>query len=482
MRRFSVGVTVCALLSLSVVGGPAAVAGVEQPDAPRYQPPTEVHNDDGRLADGQGRSVVLRGINVVDKQGWTGRLADPMLTPDMVRQLADMGFNHVRFGTTWASIQHDREAYDEDYIDQMLEQLDLLDRYGLRAVVDMHQDVWSAQLGSDGAPAWADPQCNVPPNPDLAGASGQWMVQYGSPAANAAWANFWNDGYAGLDPHCTGQVQSEFVQMWGHLSSRLADHPAVIGYDLLNEPWPSAPPEVFEQLYLMPMYQRAAAAIREHDPTTPIFFEPPLYSPAVPTVAFTPPDPNAVFAPHIYTETMFSGGAVSTGARTDEIVLAKDMEDAARMDVPLWIGEWGALHDPAYIAQMYDLFDRYQAGAAFWADVQQPGEQFDGEHEEPHVRPYPEAYPGDATWSYDREAKRFTMTVAVDEGHHRVQLVVPERLGLTTNDPSVAFVSAGPGKRPCKPGQGPAAKPEAPGGCRAIWQFEGPGTFTLTLE
>ena len=437
-----------------------------------------IRNEGGRLVDADGRNVVLRGINVVDKQGWTGTLAPPMLTPDLVAQLADAGFNHLRFGMTWASIEHDRDRFDEAYIDQFIAQLDLLADAGIAAIVDMHQDTWGGAIGSDGAPAWADPQCNELPDTDPSATTGQWVAEYASPAVIAAWSNFWNDGYGEADPHCTGPVQSEFVEMWGHLASRLAGHPAVIGYDLLNEPWPTTPPGVFEQVHLMPMYRRVAAAIRAHDRgRTPIFFGPPLYSPAVPTIEVSPPDPNAVFAPHIYTETMFSGGAVTTHAATDELSLTKDVEDARRMGVPVWIGEWGAIHDATYVREMYDLFDRAHVGASFWANVQTPGDRLAAEHEPPHVRPYPEAYPGVADWAYDAVTNTFGMTVTVPAGTHEVRIVVPRRLGLATSDPAVRFLGVSPTARRC-----PTKLKGDAGACRAVWTVTGPGTFSLTLR
>lgn len=158
----------------------------------------------------------------------------------------------------------------------------------------------------------------------------------------AAFANFWYDGYGDADLHCTGPIQTEFVEMWGYLASRLGGHPAVIGYDILNEPWPgTTPPGVFEQTQLMPMYQRVAAAIREYDQKTPIFFEPvAIYTNSIPTMGEAP-DPNAVFAPHIYTEALATNGDVTFGGLSEETTLSKVQADAQRMGVPMWIGEWG---------------------------------------------------------------------------------------------------------------------------------------------
>lgn len=452
--RRRVGLAAAAALA-AVSTLPAARATAEE-----IRPLAGIHNDDGRLADGKGRTVVLRGVNSVDKTGWTGALAAPILSSEDIATIAALGFNHVRLGTTWASVEHDRGTYDEAYLDQLVGVLDGLAEAGLLAIVDMHQDVWSKGVGGNGAPSWADPQCNKAPNPDLAGPAQSWFAQYASPAVNVAWANFWNDGYGPADLHCTGPIQTAFAAMWRHVAARLAGHPAVVGYDLLNEPWPTTPPGVFEQTQLLPMYKRVAAEIRQVDPSTPIFFGPPIYSPAAPTVAFEPPDPNAVFAPHIYTETMFSGGYISTGARSDELALQKDLADGARMGVPIWVGEWGEVRSDTYTIAMYDLFDRYGASEAYWRYNQRPGETNLVGHEAAHTRVYPEAYPGKATWSFDAAARRFELILTVGPGAQEVQLVVPASLGLVADDPSVRLV---------------------PAQDRAIWTVHGPGTFTMSL-
>jgi hypothetical protein len=74
------------------------------------------------------------------------------------------------------------------------------------------------------------------------------------------------------------------------------------------------------------------------------------------------------------------------------------------------------------------------------------------------------------------------MTVTVEAGDQQVQLVVPERLGITTDDPAVTFVSAGRGHRPCNLGQDAPSSRQVRGPCLALWQIEGPGTFRLILE
>lgn len=169
MRRSVYRIATVALVAgvLMSSTAPSAVMAAPQEGGSVTSGITGIHNDDGRLVDASGRTVVLRGLNVVDKQGWTGELARPMLDDSAVAQLAAVGFNHVRFGTTWDSIEHERGQFDDAYVDQFIDQLDLLARHGIAAVVDVHQDLWSEQRGGDGAPAWADPQCNTLPDANL---------------------------------------------------------------------------------------------------------------------------------------------------------------------------------------------------------------------------------------------------------------------------------------------------------------------------
>jgi hypothetical protein len=78
-----------------------------------------------------------------------------------------------------------------------------------------------------------------------------------------------------------------------------------------------------------------------------------------------------------------------------------------------------------------------------------------------HVRVYPEAWPGEATWQWDPDARTFTMTVTVeDAGPHEVRVVVPARLGLDTRVDAARW-HAGSG--------------------RLRWVIEGAGTHTLQL-
>ncbi len=169
MRR----ITVIMLAALGLLSLP--VSGPEASESPLSGAPLAgIRAEDGRFVDVQDRTVVLRGANVLDK--WTA-FGDPDLVPDMedadYDRLAAMGFNVVRLGTSWKAVEPERGVYDDAFLDQMRSILDELRERRIFAVVDMHQDVWSEAIGSNGAPEWADPQCNVPPRVPWSATTGQ---------------------------------------------------------------------------------------------------------------------------------------------------------------------------------------------------------------------------------------------------------------------------------------------------------------------
>lgn len=434
-------------------------------------PIADVRSDGGRFTDADGRTVILRGINAMDKTLGADGDRDPDLSDADFARIASIGFNVLRLGTSWAAIEPSPGVYDDAFIDRFRAEMDAAFAHGLLVVVDIHQDVWGESLGGNGAPDWAAPQCNVPPRVPWAETTGQWFTQYLSPDTQAAFSNFWADGLGGV--FCTEAVQTRFVGMVRHLASRLVGHLALIGYDLFNEPWPGTPPGAFEVAQLYPFYERLAAEIRAVDRGAVIFFEPPIEkSGGAPTVPVGISDPNAVFAPHVYTETMFSGGAVTTDARTDEIVFVETLAEAALMGVPMWIGEWGAFENDRaerYQRVFYELLDRYRIGGAYWHYTQGFGDGLQGQPSEAdtgHLRVYPEAFPGLAEWRFDPAGRTFVLTLTIGEGDARnTSVVVPTRLY-----PEGFSVDA----------EGATSYEGAKS--RLTWTVDGPGTHVLRID
>lgn len=216
-----------------------------------------------RLVDEHGRHIILSGINlvfkgqrIVDGQKMSPRPEknDNCSSPRPVKNdngslaRSDMnyiapwteadfahfrawGFNVVRLGLIWDAVEPQPGVFDETYLDWIGSMLDLCEQYGLHAFLDMHQDLYSVRY-SDGAPEWATLTDGLP---HVAG--DLWSDAYlESEAVQRAFDHFWANTTAadGIG------LQDHYLQMWVHVADRFAGHPALIGYDFLNEPYPGS--------------------------------------------------------------------------------------------------------------------------------------------------------------------------------------------------------------------------------------------------
>jgi endoglycosylceramidase len=365
--------------------------------------------------DANGKPLILHGINMVNKrrQG-----ADPVEADfDAVR---GWGMNCIRLGFVWDGVEPEPGKIDAAYIDRIAHLVDLAKARGLYVFLDMHQDLYSAKFG-DGAPAWAtldDGQPHTRGNP--------WSdAYYASEAVHASLDHFWanrnaSDG-VGLQEH--------YAQAWQALAKRFAGEPWVVGYDIMNEPPPGedfrrardaavaglAPqgkPEAlmvgpdahkqflelmqdakaygamldkwapllqaWERTRLMPFYTRVAHAIRQVDSRHILVLEPGISSAHGVRTAITPlsdangkRDPQQAFSPHAYDITTDNAGVASSSNARMELIMAIHDHEARRLNMPMWVGEWGAFYNEPSAAAMarftVGLYDRYHSGDAYWS-------------------------------------------------------------------------------------------------------------------
>ena len=188
---------------------------------------------DGRFVDDAGRHVILNGINVggkhknTDYVSWHG--------PDDFARMREWGFNCVRLLIIWAAIEPECGKYDEAFLRRIDERIAWAKANGLYVLVDMHQDLWGEKVpGGDGAPAWA----SLDGGRKHVHTSDHWGDAYlTSPMIQTCFDSFWANKPG---PDGVG-IQDRFALAWRHVAKRYADEPAVIGYDLLNEPFPGTP-------------------------------------------------------------------------------------------------------------------------------------------------------------------------------------------------------------------------------------------------
>lgn len=183
-----------------------------------------------RFIDAQGRHVLLHGISLINKNKGEGYLLDA--GQELFAALRDWGFNVIRLGVIWDGLEPQPGVFDEGYLRGIDQRIAWAGHHGLHVFLDMHQDLYSV-LYSDGAPEWAT-LTDGAPHIDLGGV---WSDAYfTSPAVQAALDNFWANAPA---PDGVG-LQDHYARVWQKLAQRYADNPTVIGYDVMNEPFPGA--------------------------------------------------------------------------------------------------------------------------------------------------------------------------------------------------------------------------------------------------
>lgn len=183
------------------------------------------------LIDEFGRERIFHGINVCDKGYFdpaTGkRIFEYEWTDGRIEKFKEYGMNLIRLGITWEAVEPEKGKYNDEYLDAIKKILDKCHEAGIYAYIDMHQDLYSGWGNGpgDGAPAWA---CYTNgykyTNPKLVWAESYFI----SKAVHNAFDNFWADRFG---------VQTAYKNMWKHVAEKFDGHPALFGYDVMNEPF-----------------------------------------------------------------------------------------------------------------------------------------------------------------------------------------------------------------------------------------------------
>ena len=214
-----------------------------------------------RFLDGRGRPLLLHGINVANKSRDQGYVGD--LTPNDFATIRGWGMNCIRLAIFWDGLEPEPGRIDEAYLERIAERVDWAKARGLYVLLDMHQDLYSVKF-SDGAPAWATLDEN---KPHIAGAV--WSdAYYSSPAVQTALDHFWANSPA---PDGVG-LQDHYARAWKRVAERFRDEPTVIGYDLMNEPFPGRDASRMLQAVLQRLSELLALRLGKQAPGSEALF------------------------------------------------------------------------------------------------------------------------------------------------------------------------------------------------------------------
>jgi endoglycosylceramidase len=379
---------------------------------------------DGFIRDSDGRALVLRGVNLAGAHK-NAPYTDAFGPADYTRLHDDWGMTAIRFLITWSAIEPSPGTFDDTYLDWVRERMGWAQDAGLSVIIDMHQDVYGEGFGFDGAPAWACDAANY------AGFVAQqpWGINYVDPHVMACFDALWAD-------------PSELVAAWKHVGEYLADEPAIIGFDPINEPsWGSAGVATFEKERLNPFYESVIHAVRGAAPKWLAFVEPSNLRYLGFDTSLQPfAESGIVYAPHQYDVDAERTGAFDPShAQAMVDMVAQYQAEAKRLHAALWIGEYGGnATDPSigvYLGADYDGAAAEAAGSTYWAYDEGGGYSLlDPQgHEVPSivsavVRPAPGRVAGTPIdYSYDATTATFQLSYH-PSGSAPTVIMVPPRL------------------------------------------------------
>ncbi|XP_023335293.1 uncharacterized protein LOC111706602 isoform X2 [Eurytemora carolleeae] len=241
----------------------------------------ELHIDESthQIVDSKGCLRVFHGLNFVTKK--TPWYPEKLLDEKYARDMGEWGLNVVRLGTMWSGVEPTEGVYDETYLDKLEIIIENFAKHGVWVLLDAHQDVASEEFGTyDGFPSWLVDQLREGVErkfPWPLAKVENWFCGYVTYEAGEVYHRFFQNHYNAVD---------KFANFWKHVANRLKKHKNIIGYDLLNEPWPGniykdgsllMPAEAGRKV-LTPFYNKVISSIREVDQKTLLFWEPVSWS------------------------------------------------------------------------------------------------------------------------------------------------------------------------------------------------------------
>ena len=182
-----------------------------------------------QFVDNYGRHVILNGVNVGSKNKEDGYIFQS--GPELYAKLKKQGVNTIRLLIIWDGLEPEPGVFNEAYLKEIDQRIAWAAANDIFVVLDMHQDLFSVKY-SDGAPEWATLDDGKPHTTGTVWSDAYVM----SEAVQTAFDNFWlnkpaSDGIG---------VQDHFAALWQHIAKRYADNKTVIGYDIMNEPFPGS--------------------------------------------------------------------------------------------------------------------------------------------------------------------------------------------------------------------------------------------------
>ena len=293
------------------------------------------------------RATMARILGKEKAQFFFDRLLDYFFTEDDVKAMAEMGCNVVRLPFNYRHFERDDRPFE--YLEDGFKRLDLAfdwcAKHDIYIILDFHA-----------VQGWQ--------NPD--------------------WHS--DNAHVHIMLYHHKLFQDRFVGLWEQMARRYGKHPALAGYDLMNEPCTRVRYEEYDSpdydwTALNAVHRGAAAAIRKIDPDHIIFIEGDNFSCEYDWLDVTFDD-NLVVSTHNYMSS--TGGGKPYPGEIDDLYWNRDivaadlgMHSGTRLAFkyrkPIFVGEFGVWYAgypdalPYRVAALDDQLGVFDSAGIHWA-------------------------------------------------------------------------------------------------------------------
>ena len=216
--------------------------------------------------DDKGHTLFFHGTSQVNKEQ-TVNNGLIYYNSTQLQQLKSWGFKAIRLGFLWNAYEISPGIFNEEYMNGIENLTNLYAQYGIRTILDMHQDLWSPLFcGGHGIPEFY----SYPDNKTHE----YWKYQKKTyPLPHFKPHGYSDDTYANVFGHvdevtCREMVDNTTIgwassyttyalgnvaqrlydnadrylekfayNFWHKVAKRFVNNPGILGYELINEPW-----------------------------------------------------------------------------------------------------------------------------------------------------------------------------------------------------------------------------------------------------
>jgi endoglucanase len=298
-----------------------------------------VHTQGAELVDSAGKPLMLRGTNLgnwLEPEGYMFHLGDSAQSTSEIERLSRELIGPEKADSFW-------KAWRQNYITEA--DIDRIAAMGFNSVrVPIH---WKFFL-SDGAEGFL-----------LVDRLVQWAKKdhiyvildlHCAPGGQTGTNIDDSDGYPWL--YLDADAQKKTIEIWRRIAAHYSAEPAVLGYDLLNEPVPHYPQLQRFNGDLEPLFKRIGAAVRAVDNNHVLILGGAQWDSNF-KVFGKPWDANVMYTFHKY------------WTATDASVIREYLDFRDKWQVPIWLGESGE-NDDAWIGAFVKTLEENHVGWCFW--------------------------------------------------------------------------------------------------------------------